>query len=230
MARYQPGPYRDLAESRAAKGVWPFLNQSDTIAKMEAASKLGRPAVEALEEDLLDRFGELVLVDRVKQMIGHMARQIMEVRGWRIDIQNVKITNGGPFSRGTRYRRADKVTLRVYQSAIDPRRFALTLKADTSILERGRGKGRDHWISRGVVKDRLRLFVLYGVRDIDRTLDEIKTKGFATVRVERMLRGPRSAQASRSLVERIRSRIEPLGGVDLPELPDEPIREPPRFD
>lgn len=31
------------------------------------------------------------------------------------------------------------------------------------------------------------------------------------------------------LVQAIRKRIEPFGGVDLPETPREPMREPPNF-
>jgi plasmid stability protein len=33
-----------------------------------------------------------------------------------------------------------------------------------------------------------------------------------------------------NLVESIRRRLEPLGFVDLPEVPREPLREPPPFD
>lgn len=35
---------------------------------------------------------------------------------------------------------------------------------------------------------------------------------------------------SKNLAEAIRKRFAPLGGVDLPEIPREPIREPPKFD
>ena len=34
---------------------------------------------------------------------------------------------------------------------------------------------------------------------------------------------------AQNLGELIRALVEPLGGVDLPEFPDEPIRKPPRF-
>jgi plasmid stability protein len=32
-----------------------------------------------------------------------------------------------------------------------------------------------------------------------------------------------------NLAEAIRARFEPLGGVDLPEAPREPMRQPPSF-
>lgn len=39
----------------------------------------------------------------------------------------------------------------------------------------------------------------------------------------------KESQAPRNLYESIRRRIEPLGGVDLPRLPPEPVRDPPKF-
>ena len=33
-----------------------------------------------------------------------------------------------------------------------------------------------------------------------------------------------------NLYDAIRERIEPLGGLTLPEIPRDPMREPPRFD
>ena len=36
--------------------------------------------------------------------------------------------------------------------------------------------------------------------------------------------------ASENLAEAIRKRFAPLGGVDLPDIPREPGREPPKFD
>jgi plasmid stability protein len=43
------------------------------------------------------------------------------------------------------------------------------------------------------------------------------------------LKGPARAPAS-NLYERIRARVEPLGGIDLDLRPHEPSRELPRFD
>lgn len=34
---------------------------------------------------------------------------------------------------------------------------------------------------------------------------------------------------TRNLWKAIRARIEPLGGVELPEVPDQPVRKPPNF-
>ncbi len=43
------------------------------------------------------------------------------------------------------------------------------------------------------------------------------------------LKGSASAPAA-NLYERIRARVEPLGGIDLELPPREPTRDPPRFD
>lgn len=33
-----------------------------------------------------------------------------------------------------------------------------------------------------------------------------------------------------NLIDAVRRRIEPLGGVELPEIPREPMRDPPNFE
>ena len=38
------------------------------------------------------------------------------------------------------------------------------------------------------------------------------------------------AQNEPSLAKAIRAIVEPLGGFEIPEVRDEPLREPPRFD
>ena len=42
--------------------------------------------------------------------------------------------------------------------------------------------------------------------------------------------GNRQPPLPANLAAAIRARFAPLGGLDLPELPREPIREPPTFD
>jgi hypothetical protein len=81
------------------------MNSPENIIRMETASFLGRPAVEPLSTELLRDFCSEVAQDRVKQMVGHMARQVMESLGYRIAQQNVRITRNRVFSTGTRYSR-----------------------------------------------------------------------------------------------------------------------------
>lgn len=67
--------------SEIGQQPWAFLTLPENVARLETASELSKPAVEGIEEQLLEAFREGVLADRVKQMIGHMVRQILEQRG-----------------------------------------------------------------------------------------------------------------------------------------------------
>src|SRR5260221_14330585 len=86
MLRYNPEKLASLSESDIGQRLWSFLTRAETIARLETASELGKPAVEGIEEQLLEEFREEALADRNKQMIGHMVRQIMEQRGWILEI------------------------------------------------------------------------------------------------------------------------------------------------
>ncbi len=99
---YKPWRFTDLSDTPLGKALWRFLNERDNVLRMETASELGRPAVEALATRLLDRFGTEVENDRVKRMIGHMVRQVME-KDFEMDGQNARVRTGGLFKRGTRY-------------------------------------------------------------------------------------------------------------------------------
>lgn len=166
--------------------LWAYLTSSETRVRMQTATALGRPAVEGIEEPLLARFGAMIADDRTKQMIGHMVRQIMERDGYVVDAQNVKVTNGAPFVRATRYRARGFVRLHVWRSPDDPRNLALTLDKKGAQLNRTDAKQWRYWKT---IEGRLRLSVSLGVQDIDVTLCAIEKDGYATHRVERMVRG-----------------------------------------
>jgi hypothetical protein len=103
-AAFNAGTFRELASSPLGQSLWFFLNESDNLVRMETATYLERPAVEALSPGLLTRFGDEVRRDRTKQMIGRMVRQILERHGYRIDRQNVRISGEqNVFASGTRY-------------------------------------------------------------------------------------------------------------------------------
>jgi len=104
MTRYEPGRFVGTYEASDGTALWKFLNQPDNLVRMEAASYLGRPAVEPLSPGLVARFGKGIAEDRMKQMLGHMVRQILEGRGYRLDRSNVRINrDDNIFSSGTRY-------------------------------------------------------------------------------------------------------------------------------
>jgi hypothetical protein len=73
--------------------------------RMATAAFLERPPIEALAPYRLDKFGEAVKADRVKQMIGSMVRQMMEASGYQLDRQHVPIPVRRRllFSSGSRY-------------------------------------------------------------------------------------------------------------------------------
>lgn len=85
--------------------MWEFLNEHENIIRMETACELGRPAVEAVASRLINKFVNELKDNnhRIKQMIGHMVRQIMERQGFQLDSQNMKVRTGGLFSKGSRY-------------------------------------------------------------------------------------------------------------------------------
>ena len=104
---YNPERFNTTYEARNGPEIFAFLNRNENHIRMETATYLSRPALEPLSSFLLERFGDWIREDRIKQMIGHMVRQIMEQRGYRIDRSNVPITrDGNMFSRATRYVKA----------------------------------------------------------------------------------------------------------------------------
>jgi len=95
-------------KDEGGQALWGFLNERENVLRMETASYLGRPAIEPLSPMLLQRFGPSIKRVRLKQMIGHMARQIMEARGYRLDRSTVRIARiGNMFASGSRYVKAE---------------------------------------------------------------------------------------------------------------------------
>jgi hypothetical protein len=108
MKAYEPGRFSSTFQSGGGGEIWAFLNRSDNIVRMETATYLSRPAAEPLSPLLLEQFGDRIAEDRMKQMVGHMIRQILEHRGYRLDRSNVRITSkGNIFTSATRYTVAD---------------------------------------------------------------------------------------------------------------------------
>ena len=101
--QYEPKNFSDLFDSPIGHQIWEVLNEPDNILRMETATFLRRTAVEPLSPVLLKAFGDVARGHRVKQMIGHMVRQILEARGYSIDRVGVRIKAGNIFASGTRY-------------------------------------------------------------------------------------------------------------------------------
>lgn len=105
MTPYNAGHFADVAQTDLGKQVWSWLNEHDNVIRMETASELGRPAVEPLATRLVAHFGQPVREDRIKQMIGHMVRQLLEARGFSLHGQGVKVRLGDLFSVASKYKR-----------------------------------------------------------------------------------------------------------------------------
>lgn len=105
--KYDPQNFRDLFETEFGTSVWMFLIRPDNVIRMETASFLERAAVEPLAPGLVAEFGRDIAQDRIKQMIGHMVRQIMEAVGYEIDRPGLRITRESLFSSGARYQPQD---------------------------------------------------------------------------------------------------------------------------
>ncbi len=107
MTAYEPGRFSSTYETGNGADIWAFLNAPENVVRMETATYLSRPAVEPLSPILLERFGATVRDDRMKQMIGHMARQVMEAHGYVVDRSNVRTSSpGNMFASATRYKEA----------------------------------------------------------------------------------------------------------------------------
>ena len=104
MQKYNPGRFASTYEAENGRKIWEFLNEPESIIRMETATYLFRPAAEPLSPFLVSQFGDAIKEDRMKQMTGHMIRQVLESRGYRVDRSNVRINRAGNiFVSATRY-------------------------------------------------------------------------------------------------------------------------------
>jgi hypothetical protein len=120
-----------LAETPLGREIWDFLKRPDNVVRMDTATLLERAAVEPLAPGLARRFGREIAQDRLKQMIGHMTRQIMEALGYEIDRQGVLIRRECMFTTATRYRRRDEHRDRSAKITSEQRRTWFERTADS---------------------------------------------------------------------------------------------------
>lgn len=103
MYKFQPGSFSDISSTEVGLELWSFLNSESSIIRLETATELRRPALEALQTQLVEKFGPTIKVDRWKQMTGRMVRQIMEHHGYSLDQTGVRIRDGVLFTSAARY-------------------------------------------------------------------------------------------------------------------------------
>ncbi len=109
--KYEAWKFNKLAESEFGKELWKFLNLQETFIRMETASRLKRPAVEGIAEELKihfkKNFNDLDKSEflRIKQMIGHMVKQVMASHDYEVFMKNVRVISTDLFTKGTRYQK-----------------------------------------------------------------------------------------------------------------------------
>lgn len=182
MLAYHPEKFASLYESELGQRIWAFLTRPENVARLETASQLGKPAVEGIEEQLLDEFREEVLADRVKQMVGHMVRQILEQHDWVLDQTDVKLQSV-PFSKAARYRRPDWITFHAFRNTNDPRDVVISDRRQNAPLP-----ADARWTFYATFASPLKAAVAFGVRDIRQLRQHVHAHGYQRVRIERILR------------------------------------------
>ena len=101
---YEAGQFADVfGRDNQAKEVWEFLHERDNVLRMQTASELGRPAVEALATRLVERFAPWVEQPRIKRMVGHMTLQVMDTHGFKLLKKGARVKVGGLFQRASLY-------------------------------------------------------------------------------------------------------------------------------
>ena len=184
MFAYNPGKFASLHASALGQRLWAFLTQPNNVARLETASELGKPAVEGIEEQLLAEFREDVLANRVKQMVGHMVRQILEQRDWVLDQTDVKVQSV-PFSKATRYRRPNWFTFHAFRNTGDPRDVVITDRRQNPTLPTDL-----RWTYYATFASPLKAAVAFGVRDIKQLRQQVHSHGYHRIRINRVLHSP----------------------------------------
>ena len=183
MDDFEPGTFEKEYRSLAGQKLWSVLNRADVVARMETASDLGRPALAAVEDILLEELRAVILGHRFKQMAGRMTKQILEGRGFEHEASGIRL-NSVPFYKASRYRRCSRPSLYLFRSSVQFRDICLTDTRDGAKLPR-LGKGR--WIYVNTIDSPIKASVGYGF-DIEQALLIAGRQGYSRHTVPRMLR------------------------------------------
>ncbi len=81
-----------------------FLSETASLQAMTAASHAGRPAVAAVDQALLDRFGEVVREYSQRQRVGKAARTVLEEHGYTWLKSGVPTPNSVVFTTAAIYK------------------------------------------------------------------------------------------------------------------------------
>lgn len=110
---FQAGTFANIYKTELGQQLWMFLNEPVSVARMQAVSDVGKPALLGIDNLLISdfQFSERASVtekdkpqfDRLKQMLGAMVRQVMESRGYKLQSNNVKTPSSKVFYSASLY-------------------------------------------------------------------------------------------------------------------------------
>jgi hypothetical protein len=184
---YEPANFRDLYEAIGGL-LWDFMRRRETVIRMETATFLDRAAVEPLGPHLLEEFGEAVNEDRTRQMIGHMARQVMAAVGYELDRASLRLTRVNMFTTAAGYRR---------EGETPTRGMAITREQ------------RDAW-AKNTANSPFNIWLNAQVRDAAGKLDEDKLYAVARAHgVNEEYRGLNKGQQRMNIGARLRAKVDP---------------------
>lgn len=193
---FNPRTYTDISGRPESIRLWSFLNRENSKTKMMTASDLGRPALEAVAEDLLDEFGDQFAEsyphrDRFKQMAGAMTRQVMEAAGYVWVRDNVPLS-GAPFSRASKYRHRDAVEFHIWRLSTNMRFVGVTLEKSNQKLTRQQNGDWVYWkrVGGSMLEGKLHLSIAAGISDVSAALKALKEHGAYATSTQRMMRAP----------------------------------------
>lgn len=182
---YNPQQFGNEANSKLGQEIWDALTMETSIARMMTASDLDQPALKAVEDMLLDRFGDQVLNDRIKQMIGHMVRQIMEAQGYEHVASDVRISSV-PFYKASRYARSGREVVYVFRSSKD-RSEALISKERKLDLDAPACPDGGKWVFVNAVTAPIKAAIGYQF-DLKQVVKLVARDGYIRHRIPRLLR------------------------------------------
>jgi hypothetical protein len=119
---------KQFKNSKAGSLIAPILMAPDSLARMEAKSLEGRPAVEAIGASIQIKVG--TLDDDEKKLVGRWVKQVLEPRGWA-PYKKGRVAAGNMFARGTIYRRLTANVLQQRPSAAERIAQARAILAET---------------------------------------------------------------------------------------------------
>lgn len=179
------GDFQEEGNSPFERRLRAFMNREDMANAMVVATDLGHPAVVGIAEPLLAEFKEELDSDHHRQLVGSVAREIMEPKGYVIDQTNVRVTTY-PFTKATRYRHRDAVALHVFRASGDPREVCIGLTRDASAFPPAPKGGK--WTYWTTITNKLQAAIGFGIMDLKREVEAIEKHGHSRRRVERLLR------------------------------------------